>query len=248
MKRAGPTGGKRGYGGGSRSRIGGTGSRVQGDCIDPEGDSSAWLLVRSKNPGAHGLRQSISRSWHRSLPCRSLSCLAAARAHGGLAAPADRAAARTGGEDLVADLDRDIDRHVTILQTLISSRSLAGEGLCRLPRPCDPQPPRQGRRHPDRPEGRQLVNTFVPFGQAPRMTGSPEMLEAVRRTHRPVVSNLFTGLASREVVFNVAVPILEGDQLRYVLSLALRPAVFRPLLMDRDYRRNGTRRSGTATG
>lgn len=133
-------------------------------------------------------------------------------------------------EDLVADLDRDIDRHVTILQTLISSRSLAGEDYAGFHARATRSLSDKGGVILIDPEGRQLVNTFVPFGQAPRMTGNPEMLEAVRRTHRPVVSNLFTGLASREVVFNVAVPILEGDQLRYVLSLALRPAVFRPLL------------------
>ena len=134
-------------------------------------------------------------------------------------------------EDLVADLDRDIDRHVTILQTLISSRSLAGEDYAGFHARATRSLSDKGGVILIDPEGRQLVNTFVPFGQAPRMTGNPEMLEAVRRTHRPVVSNLFTGLASREVVFNVAVPILEGDQLRYVLSLALRPAVFRPLLI-----------------
>lgn len=133
-------------------------------------------------------------------------------------------------EDLVADLDRDIDRHVTILQTLISSRSLAGEDYAGFHARATRSLRDKGGVILIDSEGRQLVNTFLPFGQAPRLTGSPEMLERVRQTRRPVVSNLFTGLASREVVFNIAIPILEGDQLRYVLSLALRPSAFQPLL------------------
>ena len=129
-------------------------------------------------------------------------------------------------EDLVADLDRDIDRHFTILHTLISSRSLAGEDYAGFHARATLSLQDKGHVVLIDAQGRQLVNTFLPFGQSPRLTGSPEMLEAIRRTRRPVVSNLFTGLASREVVFNIAIPILEGDQLRYVLSLSLRPSAF----------------------
>ncbi len=133
-------------------------------------------------------------------------------------------------EDLVADLDRDIDRHFTILHTLISSRSLAGEDYAGFHARATLSLQDKGHVVLIDAQGRQLVNTFLPFGQAPRLTGSPEMLEAIRRTNRPVVSNLFTGLASRDVVFNIAIPILEGDQLRYVLSLSMPPSAFQPLL------------------
>jgi PAS domain S-box-containing protein len=133
-------------------------------------------------------------------------------------------------EDLVADLDRDIDRHFTILTTLISSRSLAGEDYAGFHARATLSLRDKGHVVLIDAQGQQLVNTFLPFGQAPRLTGNPEMLETIRRTHRPVVSDLFTGLASREVVFNIAIPILEGDQLRYVLSLSLRPSAFQSLL------------------
>ena len=133
-------------------------------------------------------------------------------------------------EDLVADLDRDIDRHFTILQTLISSRSLAGEDYAGFHARATLSLRDKGGVVLIDPQGQQLVNTYLPFGQAPRLTGNPDMLETIRRTRRPVVSNLFTGLASREVVFSIAIPILDGDQLRYVLSLSLQPAAFQPLL------------------
>lgn len=133
-------------------------------------------------------------------------------------------------EDLVADLDRDIDRHFTILQTLISSRSLAGEDYAGFHARATLSLRDKGGVVLIDPQGHQLVNTYLPFGHAPRLTGNPDMLDAIRRTHQPVISNLFTGLASREVVFSIAIPILEGDQLRYVLSLSLRPSALQPLL------------------
>jgi len=133
-------------------------------------------------------------------------------------------------EDLVADLDRDIDRHFTILETLVNSRSLAGEDYAGFHARATLSLRAKGHVVLIDAQGRQLVNTFLPFGQAPHLTGNPEMLEAIRRTPRPIVSDLFTGLASREVVFSIAIPILEGDQLRYVLSLSLRPSALRSLL------------------
>ena len=133
-------------------------------------------------------------------------------------------------EDLVADLDRDIDLHFTILETLLGSRSLSGEDYAGFHARATLSLRGKGHVVLIDAQGRQLVNTFLPFGQAPRLTGSPDMLEEVRRTHRPVVSDLFTGLASRDVVFNISIPILDGEQLRYVLSLSLRPSAFQPLL------------------
>lgn len=135
-------------------------------------------------------------------------------------------------EDLVADLDRDIDRHITILETLINSRSLASEDYAGFHARATLSLREKGHVVLVDAQGRQLVNTFLPFGKAPRLTGNPEMLEVVRRTHRPVVSDLFTGLASGKVVFNISIPILEGDQLRYVLSLSMAPSAFQSLLAD----------------
>ena len=73
------------------------------------------------------------------------------------------------------------------------------------------------------PTGRQLVNTYVPYGQQPAMTGDPETLRRILQTKAPVVSNLFTSLVVKKPVFNVSIPILQGDQVRYVMSLGLLP-------------------------
>ena len=123
----------------------------------------------------------------------------------------------------VNQIDREFDRDITILHTLATSRALANEdwrtfydqaaaGL-------------QGRAYlvlVDA-DGRQLVNTYVPYGDQPLMTGDPETLRRIAQTKAPAVSNLFTSLVVKKPVFNVSIPILRDGQLRYVMSLGLLP-------------------------
>src|SRR5436305_9398881 len=95
---------------------------------------------------------------------------------------------------LVNYVDRDLDRDLTILNTLATSQALASEnwrafydqataGL-------------QGRAYLILIDstGRQLVNTYVPYGKQPAVTGDPETLRRMLQTKTPVVSNLFTSL------------------------------------------------------
>jgi PAS domain S-box-containing protein len=124
---------------------------------------------------------------------------------------------------LVNDIDRDLDRDITILQTLATSQALASEdwrtfydqakaGL-------------QGRAYlilVDS-DGRQLINTYVPYGEQPAITGDPETVRRMAQTKAPVVSNLFTSLVVKRPVFNVSIPVLRDNQLRFVMSLGLLP-------------------------
>ncbi len=124
---------------------------------------------------------------------------------------------------LVNDIDRDLDRDITILHTLATSQALvsgdwrtfydqAKAGL-------------QGRAYlvlVDS-DGRQLVNTYVPYGEQPAMTGDPETMRRMAQIKAPVVSNLFVSLVVKKPVFNVSIPALQGGQLRYVISLGLLP-------------------------
>jgi PAS domain S-box-containing protein len=125
--------------------------------------------------------------------------------------------------NLVDDIDRDFERHLTILQTLATSQALKNEdwrafydqakaGL-------------QGRAYLILIDstGRQLVNTYVPYGEQPAMTGDPETLRRMIETKTPVVSGLFTSLVVKKPVFNVSIPVLSDGQLRYVMSLGLLP-------------------------
>ena len=135
---------------------------------------------------------------------------------------------------LVNDVDRDLDRDLTILQTLATSQALASEdwrafydrakaGL-------------QGRAYLvlTDSDGRQLVNTYVPYGAQPALTGDPETIRRISETRAPVVSNLFTSLVVKRPVINVSVPVFRDDQLRFVMSLGLLPDDFVPLLKSQE--------------
>ena len=124
---------------------------------------------------------------------------------------------------LVSDLDREFDRDITILHTLSTSDALAsadwrtfyGQAKAGL----------QGRAYLVLTDsnGRQLVNTYVPYGEQPATTGDPETIRRISQTKAPVVSNLFDSLVVKRPVFNVSLPILQNGQLRYVVSLGLLP-------------------------
>ena len=114
-------------------------------------------------------------------------------------------------EGLVADVDRDFDRRVAVLETLSTSPLLAREDWPAFYRQAKES--LQGRAYlvVVDIEGRQLVNTYVPFGQAPAMTGNPATLERMRETGRPVVSDLFTSLVVKQPVYSIAIPVRRGE-------------------------------------
>src|SRR5262249_10226732 len=71
--------------------------------------------------------------------------------------------------------------------------------------------------------GRQILNTFVPYGQAPPQTADPDILKAVLRSKAPVVSDLFMSQVAKVPVYALAVPILRDGEVRYVMVLGLQP-------------------------
>ena len=115
-------------------------------------------------------------------------------------------------DELVAVVDRDIERRAAVLQTLAAGPSLATEDWAAF--------------HAQAkaglganylvlvaPDGRQVVNTYLPYGEAPALTGDPATIEAVSRTMAPVVSDLFTSVAAKRLVYNVSIPIQRDEAL-----------------------------------
>src|SRR5262249_43760451 len=126
-------------------------------------------------------------------------------------------------DELAGDLERDIDRHLGILKMLASSDALAIEDW--------PTFHAQARSSlQDRPylvltdsSGRQIVNTYVPYGQAPPRSGDPDQVRAVLRTKGPVVSDLFTSQVANAPVYAISIPIQRDGDVRYVMGLGLQP-------------------------
>src|SRR4051812_13130889 len=124
---------------------------------------------------------------------------------------------------LVNDVDRDFDRDITILHTLATSQALASADWPTFYNQAKAS--LQGRAYLVLVDanGRQLVNTYVPHGQEPVLTGDPESLKRILQSRAPVVSNLFESLVVKKPVFNVSIPIFVDGQVRYVMSLGLLP-------------------------
>lgn len=130
-------------------------------------------------------------------------------------------------------LDRDLDRHLTILQTLAVSSALQkrdwrlfyDEAKSAL----------HGRNYVvlvDTASRRQLVNTYVSHGEEPLFSGDPETLRRIAETKKPVFSNLFTSLVVKKPVLNISIPVFTNGELTYVLSLGLFPEQLASLLED----------------
>jgi two-component sensor histidine kinase len=120
-------------------------------------------------------------------------------------------------DGLADDIDREIERSFTVLRTLARLPSLTGADW--------PAFYTQARAVLDEEvyvividrSLRQLVNTRVPFGQAPAVTGDPETALSVIESKRPAVSNLFLSLIDGKPVFNLDLPIVEQDEVTHIL-------------------------------
>lgn len=68
-------------------------------------------------------------------------------------------------------------------------------------------------------DGRQVVNTHVPYGAALPLHGNPLQLRRVIATAQPLVSDLYTGPTVERLLSSVDVPVVRHGQVRYVLSM-----------------------------
>jgi PAS domain S-box-containing protein len=68
-------------------------------------------------------------------------------------------------------------------------------------------------------DGRQVVNTHVPYGTPLPHHGNPRQLQRVVASGRPLVSDLYVGPTVGRLLISVDVPVLRHGQVRYVLSM-----------------------------
>lgn len=135
-------------------------------------------------------------------------------------------------EALIADLDRDMERRIAVLETLSTSPLLAEENWPAFY--AQAKESLRGRAFlilVDA-EGRQIFNTYVPYGEAPKLTGDPTTVQKARQIQQPIVSDLFTSLVVQQPVYNVSIPVMRNNELRFVMSLGLMPEDLRALLQS----------------
>ena len=82
-------------------------------------------------------------------------------------------------DELTASIDRDIERRTAVLQTLATAPALASEDWAAFYLQAKASLGKNYLVLIDA-AGRQLVNTFVPHGEAPAFTGDPATIESMR--------------------------------------------------------------------
>jgi two-component sensor histidine kinase len=71
----------------------------------------------------------------------------------------------------------------------------------------------------------QLTDTLTPYGTPLPRTADPQTAQRVIDTRQPQISNLFRGSISGRPVFNVEVPVLDGEgEVRHVLIMSFQAA------------------------
>jgi diguanylate cyclase (GGDEF)-like protein len=78
-------------------------------------------------------------------------------------------------------------------------------------------------------DGRLLVDTATPFGDAVPISATPELVRRVLENGKPQLSNLIRDVTGQAMVA-LAVPVIQGDSARYVLVAAMRPQEMSKLL------------------
>jgi two-component sensor histidine kinase len=113
-------------------------------------------------------------------------------------------------------VDRDVERHLLVLNTLATSSSFGGDWATFHERALRAL---QGDGYIVVADSafRQLVNTYVPYGEAPARTGDLETAERILVSKRPEVSSVFTSLVTKGPVINFDLPIVRDGQVEYIL-------------------------------
>jgi signal transduction histidine kinase len=79
------------------------------------------------------------------------------------------------------------------------------------------------------PDGRQLVNTLLPWGALLSSANEPASLRRTVETRRPAVGDLVRGEGGT-LAFPVRVPVLRAGKLQYVLTAAIEPGLLADLV------------------
>ena len=82
------------------------------------------------------------------------------------------------------------------------------------------------------PDGQPVLTTAAPYGTALPKSPRVETYQRIARTRQAEVSGVFTGAYTGRTVIALEVPVLYGDQVRYILTMALSAELFQTLLAE----------------
>jgi two-component sensor histidine kinase len=122
-------------------------------------------------------------------------------------------------DGLARDIDLSVDQKFTILRTLATLPSLSQQNWSEFYEEAKAALQGDGYVIVLDPKLHELVNTYVPYGEAPTVTADPETARRTVETRMPAVSDLFVSRATEGPVYEVNIPIFDKSGLRYILIL-----------------------------
>ena len=133
---------------------------------------------------------------------------------------------------VAADLDRELQRRITILETLATSLALAGSDLATFHAQASAalRRDRAGVFLADR-SLQQVLNTYVPYGTALPSYGTPETATRTFQSKVPQISDFFVGRVTKRPAFDINIPIFKDDEVEYVLAMGLEPFMLEEMLL-----------------
>ncbi|MEZ5854385.1 MAG: PAS domain-containing protein [Hyphomicrobiaceae bacterium] len=124
--------------------------------------------------------------------------------------------------DLTADIDREVNGLLTVLETLATSQSLASGDLRSFhSRASAALGPRRAYVLLLDTSFQQLLNTRVPFGTSLPRTSDPQSAAHVLATGKAHVSDSFRGAVSELDVVNLLMPVRKGGAVVYILVITI---------------------------
>src|SRR6266568_3146055 len=132
---------------------------------------------------------------------------------------------------IAADIHRDLQRRITILQTLATSATLAQGDLAAFHARAKAalRADKSGIFLVDS-SLRQLLNTNVPFGSPLPDYGAPDTARRAFQTKTPQVSDFFIGRVIKRPVFDIDIPIVKDEDVQYVLAMGVDPTIIDDIL------------------
>jgi signal transduction histidine kinase/ActR/RegA family two-component response regulator len=127
-------------------------------------------------------------------------------------------------------VDAQVQGQITVLRALAAMSALDNDDLAAFEREAG----RVLRSHPEwlnivlaQTDGRQLVNTAAPVAvAAKRPLFDTAVAQRVTSTRQPAVGSMLTAPLLKQRGVNVAVPVMRGDEVRYVLLAFMKPDLF----------------------
>ena len=183
-------------------------------------------------PSAPTARRALALKWHlvllvvgALLPLVVFAAVVGYRLAESERAANDRHLLRSA-QDLSHALDRELQSTIRTLSALAESEELDGKDLAefhsRAKRVVSTQPAWLTLILLE-PDGRQLINTNVPFGTPLPTVIEPDSLRVAVEQKRPLVGSLIRGQLRQTLGFPVRVPVMRGGELRYVLTAVITP-------------------------